>query len=94
MAKAIWEGTILAESDACIQLEGNHYFPPESIRREFFEPSLATTTCAWKGTARYYDLVVNGKMNVGAAWYYQEPAEAADQIRGYVGFWKGVRVVP
>lgn len=94
MAKAIWEETILADSDSCIVLEGNQYFPVESIRREFFEASLTMTVCSWKGTARYCDVVVNGKMNMAAAWYYQEPKEAASRIRGHVAFWKGVRVVP
>ena len=94
MAKAIWEDTILAESDSCLPVEGNQYFPPDSLHRELFEPSATTTVCPWKGTAHYYDLVVKGKKNSGAAWYYPEPKEAASQIRGYVAFWKGVKVVP
>ncbi|MEO8130991.1 MAG: DUF427 domain-containing protein [Bryobacteraceae bacterium] len=94
MAKAIWEDTILADSGACIQVEGNQYFPPDSLQRQFFEPSSTTTVCSWKGTASYYDIVVNGKRNAAAAWFYPEPKDAAAEIRGYIGFWKGVKVVP
>jgi uncharacterized protein (DUF427 family) len=92
MPKAIWENTVLAESDACISIEGNQYFPPDSIKREHFEPVSQTTFCGWKGTANYYDVVVGGKRNPGAAWYYAEPYEAAAEIKNYVGFWKGVKV--
>jgi uncharacterized protein (DUF427 family) len=92
MAKAIWEGVVLAESDQCVEIEGNQYFPPESIRQEYFKPSAAHTVCPWKGTASYYDLEVNTKPNPGAAWYYPEPKPAANQIKGYVAFWKGVKV--
>jgi uncharacterized protein (DUF427 family) len=92
MSKAIWEGTILAESDQYVEVEGNQYFPPDAIKQEYFNPSAAHTVCPWKGTASYYDLDVNGKKNPGAAWYYPEPKAAASQIKGYVAFWKGVRI--
>jgi uncharacterized protein (DUF427 family) len=92
MPKAIWEGTVIAESDRCVEVEGNQYFPPESVRKEYLEPVGQTTTCAWKGTANYYDIVVGGKRNSGAAWYYADPKPAAAEIKGCVAFWKGVRV--
>jgi len=92
MAKAIWEGAVLAESDRCVEVESNQYFPPDTIKQEYFKPSAAHTVCPWKGTASYYDLEVNGKRNPGAAWYYPEPKSAANQIKGYVAFWKGVKV--
>ena len=92
MAKAIWEGVVLAESNQCVEVEGNQYFPPDTIKQEYFRPSPAHTVCPWKGTASYYDLEVNGKRNQGAAWYYAEPKSAANQIKGYVAFWKGVKV--
>jgi len=92
--KAIWNGAILAESDETIVVEGNHYFPPEAIDREYFRESTMHTVCPWKGTASYYDVVVEENINQGGAWYYPEPSEAAKQIKGYVAFWRGVRVVP
>jgi uncharacterized protein (DUF427 family) len=92
MAKATWEGAVLAESNQCVEVEGNQYFPPGTIKQEYFKPSPAHTECPWKGTASYYDLEVNGKRNQGAAWYYPEPKPAAKQIKGYVAFWKGVKV--
>ncbi len=92
MAKAIWEGVTLAESDRCIEVEGNQYFPPDSIKREYFKPSSTHTVCPWKGTASYYALEVHGKHNPDAAWYYPDPKPAAGQIKEYVAFWKGVRV--
>ena len=92
MAKATWEGTVLAESNQTIEVEGNQYFPPESIRSEFFHPADHHTLCIWKGTASYYDLEVNGKRNPGAAWFYPEPKSAASQIKNYVAFWRGVNV--
>lgn len=92
MAKAIWEGAVLAESNQCVEVEGNQYFPPDAIQQQYFKPSAAQTICPWKGTATYYDLEVNGKRNEGAAWYYPEPKLAAQQIKGYVAFWKGVKV--
>jgi uncharacterized protein (DUF427 family) len=92
MAKAIWEGTVLAESDKTVEVEGNQYFPPEGIKKELFKPSSTHSVCPWKGTASYYDVEVNGKNNHDAAWYYPEPKDAAKQIKGYVAFWKGVKV--
>jgi uncharacterized protein (DUF427 family) len=92
MAKATWEGAVLAESDATIEVEGNQYFPPDAIRKEYFKPSEEQTECPWKGTASYYDVEVNEKRNPGAAWYYPGPKPAAKQIKGYVAFWKGVKV--
>jgi uncharacterized protein (DUF427 family) len=92
MARASWNGAVLAESDATQVVEGNHYFPPEAIRREFFRPSDTHTVCSWKGTASYYDVVVNGQVNKDGAWYYPTPQPAAKHIAGYVAFWKGVRV--
>jgi len=92
MAKATWEGTVLAESNQTIEVEGNQYFPPESIRSEFFHPTDHHTLCIWKGTASYYDLEVNGKRNPGAAWFYPEPKSAASQIKHYVAFWRGVNL--
>ena len=90
--KAIWHNEILAESDDTIVVEGNHYFPPDAINREYFRQSDTHTTCPWKGEASYYDIVVNGNANKDAAWYYPEPKEAARQIKDYIAFWKGVRV--
>ena len=92
MMKAIWEDTVIAESDGCVVVEGNQYFPADSLLKEYFEPSATTTVCGWKGTAQYYDVVVNGKRNAGAAWYYPEPKTAAKEIEGRVAFWKGVKV--
>ena len=92
MAKATWEGAVLAETDATIEVEGNQYFPPQSIKTEYLKPSNKHTTCPWKGLASYYDVEVNGKRNADAAWYYPEPKSAAQQIKDYVAFWKGVKV--
>jgi len=92
MATATWEGTVLAESSRTIEVEGNQYFPPDSVRKEFFEPSTYKTTCGWKGVASYYNVVVNGHKNANAAWFYPNPEPAAKQIKGYVAFWRGVRV--
>ena len=88
----MWEGAVLAESTKTVEVEGNQYFPPEAIRTEYFRPNETRTVCPWKGTASYYDLDVNGKRNAGAAWYYPDPKSAAKQIKGYVAFWKGVKV--
>jgi uncharacterized protein (DUF427 family) len=90
--KAIWNDTVLAESGDTVIVEGNHYFPPESIKNEYFRKSNTHTTCHWKGEASYFDVVVNGKANEDAAWYYPEPSEAAREIKSYVAFWKGVQV--
>jgi len=92
MARAMWNGATLAESDATQIVEGNHYFPPDSIRRELLRESSSHTVCGWKGTASYYDVVVDGKVNKDAAWYYPTPLPAAKQIAGYIAFWKGVEV--
>ena len=92
--KAIWNGSTIADSDATIVVEGNHYFPPDTLDSGFFTPSDQTSVCPWKGTAHYYDVVVDGETNSGAAWYYPDTKEAAQHIRGYVAFWKGVEVVP
>jgi uncharacterized protein (DUF427 family) len=93
MLKAIWNDAIIAQSDATVVVEGNHYFPLESVNIAHVRQSSTTTECPWKGTARYYDVVVGDKVNPGAAWYYPDPKAAAEQIRGRVAFWKGVRVV-
>lgn len=92
MAKAIWNGVVLAHSDDCEMVEGNHYFPPDSIQKEFFKPSDTHTTCGWKGVASYYTLSVNGEDNKDAAWYYPEPKSRAENIKNYVAFWRGVKV--
>jgi uncharacterized protein (DUF427 family) len=92
MPKATWEGAVLAESDDCVVVEGNQYFPPESIHREYFKPAANTTICPWKGTAHYYDIEVNEKRNPGAAWYYPDPKTAAAEIKDRVAFWRGVKV--
>ena len=92
MAKATWNGIVLAESDRCEVVEGNLYFPPDSIHREYFEPSDHQTQCSWKGTASYYTLNVKGQTNPNAAWYYADPKSAAANIKGYIAFWKGVQV--
>lgn len=94
MAKALWNGAVLAESDRCEIVENNHYFPPEAVRREYFEPSETHTECPWKGRASYYDIVVDGRRNKDAAWYYPDPKPAAGEIKGYVAFWRGVTVEP
>ena len=92
MAKAIWNGTVLAESEDTIMVEGNHYFPPEAVKREHFRDSQEHTVCHWQGVASYYDVEVNGDINRGAAWYYPEPSEAASSIKDYIAFWHGVKV--
>jgi uncharacterized protein (DUF427 family) len=92
MARALWKGAVLAESDITVVVEGNHYFPPESLHREHFKPSATHTTCSWKGIASYYDIEVNGAVNKDAAWYYPTPLDAAKNIAGRVAFWKGVEV--
>lgn len=92
MPRAIWNGAVLAESERYETVEGNIYFPPESLHWEYFQPSSTHTTCPWKGLASYYNIVVNGQENKDAAWYYPDPKPAAANIRGYVAFWKGVKV--
>lgn len=91
--KAIWKGTVLAESDDTVIVEGNHYFPSDSIKTEFLQPSETHTVCGWKGTASYYDVVLNGETNPDAAWYYPETKAEAREIEGRVAFWKGVEVM-
>lgn len=92
MPKAIWNNTVIAESDETIVVEGNHYFPPHTIHQEFFQPSSTHTVCSWKGTASYFDVAVGGHVNRDAAWYYPEPKDAANKIAGYIAFWRGVQV--
>ena len=92
MARAIWNGTVLAESNDTEVVEGNHYFPAESLNTDYFRPSDHTTVCGWKGTASYYDIVVDGQENRQAAWYYPTPKDAAANIKGRIAFWKGVTV--
>ena len=90
--KATWENTIIAESDRTIVIEGNHYFPPNSIKREYFSPTDTHTTCPWKGIASYYTVQIGDQSNEDAAWYYPEPKAAAQSIKNYVAFWRGVEV--
>jgi uncharacterized protein (DUF427 family) len=90
--KAIWNNRVIAESNDTVVIENNHYFPPESIQKEFFKGSDTHTRCPWKGVASYYTLIVNGDENKDAAWYYPETSHAAKPIEGYVGFWKGVEI--
>ncbi len=92
MLKAIWNGTVIAESDDVRQVEGNHYFPPESIRKEFFTESDTTSVCPWKGTASYYHIEVDGELNKDSAWYYPDPTEAAKNIKDHLAFWRGVEI--
>ncbi|MBF2083998.1 DUF427 domain-containing protein [Thermoleptolyngbya sp. C42_A2020_037] len=92
MPKATWNGAVLAESDRCVVVEGNQYFPPDAIQSEYFQPSDTHTTCPWKGVASYYNIVVDGQINKDAAWYYPAPKDAAKEIAGHVAFWRGVKV--
>ncbi|WOB42803.1 DUF427 domain-containing protein [Thermoleptolyngbya oregonensis NK1-22] len=92
MPKATWNGAVLAESDRCVVVEGNQYFPPDAIQSEYFQPSDTHTTCPWKGVASYYNIVVDGQVNKDAAWYYPAPKDAAKEITGHVAFWRGVKV--
>ena len=92
MVRAVWNGEIIAESNRTEVVEGNHYFPIEDVKREFLTSSDHNTTCAWKGTAQYYNVVVDGQQNQDAAWYYADPKPAANAISGKVAFWKGVRI--
>lgn len=94
MAKAIWNGRVVAESARCETVEGNHYFPPDAVRHELLKVSATHTTCGWKGVASYYDVVVDGVINKDAAWYYPDPKPAAANIAGYIAFWKGVKIEP
>ena len=92
MAKALWNGAVLAESDRYESVEGNVYFPPTAIKREYFQSSDTHTTCPWKGVASYYHVVVDGKTTADAAWFYPMPKDAAKQIKDHIAFWKGVAV--
>ncbi len=92
MPVASWNGVVVARSDRCEKVEGNWYFPREDVVAAALQPSATTTVCGWKGTANYFDVVADGKVNRDAAWYYAEPKPAAANIRGYVAFWKGVAV--
>jgi uncharacterized protein (DUF427 family) len=92
MPKAIWNGAVLAESDKCEVVEGNSYFPPDSIDAQYFKPSDTQTTCPWKGVASYYSIEVDGQVNKDAAWYYPTAKTAAKNIEGYIAFWRGVKV--
>ena len=92
MPQATWNDAVIAKSDATVVVEGNHYFPPESVNREYLKSSTAHTVCPWKGTASYYDIEVDGQVNAGGAWYYPEPSPAAAEIKDHVAFWRGVKV--
>ncbi len=90
--KAIWNNTVLAESGDTVVVEGNHYFPPEAIKKKFFQESNTHTVCPWKGTASYYNVIVDGQVNKDAAWFYPDPKPAAAEIKDRVAFWRGVKV--
>ena len=90
--RAIWNNTVIAESTETKMVENNHYFPPDSIKKEFFKESQTHSNCPWKGIASYYTLEVDGSKNPDSAWYYPDTSELAKQIKGYVAFWKGVEV--
>lgn len=92
MPKAVWNGTVIAESDDTVVVEGNHYFPPDSVNADYIVKADRETVCGWKGTANYYDVVVDGQVNHAAAWYYADPKRKARHIAGYVAFWGGVEV--
>ncbi len=94
MARALWNGAVIAESEATVQVEGNHYFPPAAVNSDFLRDSATHTVCGWKGTASYYDVVVGEAVNADAAWYYPAPLDAAEKITGYIAFWRGVTVEP
>jgi uncharacterized protein (DUF427 family) len=92
MPKASWNGAVIAESNECVVVESNQYFPPTAVRRELLKESSTHTVCPWKGTASYYDVVVDGETNKDAAWYYPQPKDAAKEIKDHIAFWKGVKV--
>jgi uncharacterized protein (DUF427 family) len=94
MPRAVWNGAVIAESTDCIVVEGNQYFPPAAVKRDYLRDSATHTVCPWKGTASYYDVVVDGKTNKDAAWYYPQPKDAAKEITNYIAFWRGVSVEP
>jgi uncharacterized protein (DUF427 family) len=91
--KAVWNGVTIAESDETVVIEGNHYFPSESLRTAYLLPSEKKSTCFWKGKASYYDLIVDGQRNPAVAWFYPEPSQAATQLKGHIAFWKDVEIV-
>jgi uncharacterized protein (DUF427 family) len=93
MAKAMWNGQLLAESETFETVEGNIYFPEETVKREFLRPSSTTSTCPWKGQARYYTLLVDGQENPDAAWYYPDPKPAARNVKHHIAFWRGVEII-
>ena len=92
MVKVVWNGKVIAESDEFEMVEGNYYFPPEKINKEFFKESNTHSTCPWKGEASYFNVIVDDETNKDAAWYYPEPKPAASKIKGYIAFWKGVEI--
>lgn len=92
MAKAFWAGHLIAESDSCVVVEGNQYFPSETVNKRYLKSSAHTSICPWKGTAHYYHVEVDGMRNADAAWFYPEPKPEAKEIAGHIAFWKGVRV--
>ena len=92
MPRAVWNETVIAESAQCEIVENNYYFPPDTVRREFLQPSDKQTVCGWKGTASYYDIVADGEVNKDAAWYYPQAKPEAKNIEGYVAFWRGVTI--
>lgn len=92
MPKAIWNDTVIAESNDCETVEGNYYFPPDAVKSEYLQDSSTHSTCPWKGVASYYTIVVDGQENKDAAWYYPEAKDKAKNIEGYVAFWRGVKV--
>lgn len=94
MARAMWRGVVVAESEDTIVVEGNHYFPADAVDRRHLRPSRTTTVCAWKGTASYYDVVVGDEVNRDAAWWYPDPKPGAEHVAGRIAFWRGVRVEP
>jgi uncharacterized protein (DUF427 family) len=92
--KAVWNGKVIAESEKTVTVEGNHYFPMDTVRREFLKPSDTQSICPWKGLAFYQNVVVEGRENRDAAWYYPQPKEAASEIKDHIAFWKGVEIIP
>lgn len=92
MAKAVWNGKVVAESDTTVTVEGNVYFPESTVKREYLRPSSTTSTCPWKGQAKYYTIFIDGQENPDAAWYYPNPKPAARNIKGHIAFWRGVEV--
>ena len=92
MVRALWKGNIIAETDEAEVVEGNYYFPPTSVHKEFLKESSTHSTCPWKGKASYYDVIVDGEKNEDAAWYYPNPKPEAKNIKGYIAFWKGIEI--